>query len=195
MMIFVAPSAWIRSWASRLVPSPTASIEITAATPKTIPRTVRPERSLCSSRLFIPSFRPRQMRLIAASLLFCLGRAAGRVGAGPAVLVSGSAVVGGVAAERGGLGLHGGARPGAGAVVDDQAVAHPDDPLGVLGDVVLVGDQDDRLARVVEPAEHVHDLVARLGVEVAGRLVGQDDVGVVDQRAGDRHPLLLAAGE
>ena len=33
------------------------------------------------------------------------------------------------------------------------------------------------------------------GVEVAGRLVGQDDVGVVDQRPGDGHALLLAAGE
>ena len=85
--------------------------------------------------------------------------------------------------------------PRARAVVDDQTVAHPDDPLGVLGDVVLVGDHDDRLAGVVELAEHLHDLVAGLGVEVAGGLVGQDDVGVVDQRAGDRDALLLAAGE
>ena len=84
---------------------------------------------------------------------------------------------------------------GARAVVDDQAVAHPDDPLGVLGDVVFVGDHDDGLARVVEPAEHLHDLVAGLGVEVARRLVGEDDVRVVDQRAGDRDALLLAAGE
>ena len=89
----------------------------------------------------------------------------------------------------------GGEHPGAGAVLDDQAVAHPDDPLGVLGDVVFVGDHDDGLAGVVEPAEHLHDLVAGRGVEVAGRLVGQDDVGVVDQRPGDRHALLLAAGE
>ena len=32
-------------------------------------------------------------------------------------------------------------------------------------------------------------------VEVAGRLVGQQHVRVVDQRAGDREALLLAAGE
>ena len=39
----------------------------------------------------------------------------------------------------------------------------------------------------------ISSLVAR--VEVAGGLVGEDDVGVVDQRPGDRHALLLAAGE
>ena len=33
----------------------------------------------------------------------------------------------------------------------------------------------------------------RLGVEVAGRLVGPHDRGLADQRAGDRDPLLLAA--
>ena len=33
------------------------------------------------------------------------------------------------------------------------------------------------------------------GVEVAGGLVGEDDLGLGDERAGDRHPLLLAAGE
>ena len=72
-MMFVAPSSWNRSWASRLDPSPTASIEMTAATPKTIPSTVRPERSLWSSRLFMPSFRLRQMRPM-------IGRAPGGIG-------------------------------------------------------------------------------------------------------------------
>ena len=32
-------------------------------------------------------------------------------------------------------------------------------------------------------------------VEVAGRLVGQQHRGLLDQGAGDRHPLLLAAGQ
>ena len=34
-----------------------------------------------------------------------------------------------------------------------------------------------------------------LRVEVAGRLVGQDDPRLADQRAGDGDPLLLAAGQ
>ena len=37
--------------------------------------------------------------------------------------------------------------------------------------------------------------IAGLGVEVAGRLVGEDDGGAVDERAGDRHALALTAGE
>jgi len=36
---------------------------------------------------------------------------------------------------------------------------------------------------------------ALLAVEVAGGLVGHDQVGVGDDGAGDRDPLLLAAGE
>ena len=32
-------------------------------------------------------------------------------------------------------------------------------------------------------------------VERAGRLVGEEHVGLADERAGDRHALLLAAGE
>ena len=49
--------------------------------------------------------------------------------------------------------------------------------------------------RLLEAAEDRVDLVAGLGVELAGRLVGQDQDRLLDQRPGDRHPLLLAAGE
>ena len=45
------------------------------------------------------------------------------------------------------------------------------------------------------PAEEVEDLLAGLGVQVAGGLVGQQQGRVVDQGPGDGHPLLLAAGE
>jgi hypothetical protein len=44
-----------------------------------------------------------------------------------------------------------------------------------------------------ELAEQAGDLPAVGGVQVGGRLVGQDHRGVVGQRAGDRHPLLLPA--
>jgi hypothetical protein len=36
---------------------------------------------------------------------------------------------------------------------------------------------------------------AGAGVEIAGGFVGVDDAGVVDERAGDGHALLLAAGK
>ncbi len=48
---------------------------------------------------------------------------------------------------------------------------------------------------LVQLAEEVQDLLRGFAVEVAGRLVGQEDGGVGDQGAGDRHPLVLAAGE
>ena len=47
----------------------------------------------------------------------------------------------------------------------------------------------------VDPVEQPHDALAGGGVEVAGRLVGQQDQRPVDEGPGDRHPLLLAAGQ
>ena len=41
----------------------------------------------------------------------------------------------------------------------------------------------------------VEDVAAGARVERAGRLVGEDDLGPGDERAGDRDALLLAAGE
>ena len=43
--------------------------------------------------------------------------------------------------------------------------------------------------------EQVHHLAAGARVEIARRLVGQQDRRLVGQRAGDGHALLLAAGE
>ena len=43
------------------------------------------------------------------------------------------------------------------------------------GDVLLVGDEDDRLALGVEFVEEGHDLRAGPAVEVARRLVGEQD--------------------
>ena len=45
------------------------------------------------------------------------------------------------------------------------------------------------------PRRSVEDLAAGARVEVAGRLVGEHDRRPRDERAGDRHALLLAAGE
>ena len=55
-----------------------------------------------------------------------------------------------------------------------------------------MGDRDDG-ARVLlqEPLEPEH----RLGVEVVGRLVEQQQVGVAEQEPGERDAALLAAGE
>ena len=62
-------------------------------------------------------------------------------------------------------------------------------------DVVLVRDQHHVMPCAVELLQQRHDLEAGARVERAGRLVGEDQQRVVDQRARDRHALLLAAGE
>ena len=88
----------------------------------------------------------------------------------------------------------GGARPA--FVRNDLSIAHGQDAIRIGGDVGLVRDHDDRdAAFAIERGERLHDLVRRAGVEVAGRLVRQQQARVVDQRARDRDPLLLAAGE
>ena len=58
-----------------------------------------------------------------------------------------------------------------------------------------MGDHDDGDALVVQFLEHAHDFDAGLAVEVAGRLVGEQQRRLVHQRAGDGDALLLAAGK
>jgi hypothetical protein len=71
-----------------------------------------------------------------------------------------------------------------------------DDALAERGDDVgVVGGHHHGDAELVDPQEQLDDLPADQRVEVAGRLVGDDQARVVDEGPGDRRPLLLAAGE
>src|ERR1700733_3089586 len=82
-------------------------------------------------------------------------------------------------------------------LLDGQlAVAHRAEALRAPGDGAVVGDHDHRQAVVLpELLKQGDDLVAGVLVEVAGRLVGEQHLGLLDQRAGDRDALLLAAGQ
>ena len=82
-----------------------------------------------------------------------------------------------------------------GASATTCAVPHPDDPAGLRGHVGLVGDQDDGAARLVQLVEQRQHVCGRHRVEVAGRLVGQDQRRLGDQRPRHRDPLLLTAGQ
>ena len=69
-----------------------------------------------------------------------------------------------------------------------------------VGDVerllLVVGDEHGRHVHlVVQPAQPVPQVGAHLGVEGAERLVEQQHLRVDGERAGERHPLPLAAGE
>ena len=62
-----------------------------------------------------------------------------------------------------------------------------------LAKVGLAHREDHRDAGHVQLLEQGDDLLGGVAVQRAGRLIGKDDMGIVDQRAGDGHPLLLAA--
>ena len=47
--------------------------------------------------------------------------------------------------------------------------------MGVGCDIELVGDEDDGVTLLLEPIEDAHDFPAGLGIQVARRLVGQQD--------------------
>ena len=76
---------------------------------------------------------------------------------------------------------------------DAAAAIELEDPLrDVVEEVAVVGDRHDRAGVLLqEPLEPVD----RLGVEVVGRLVEQQQVGVAEEQPGERHAPLLAAGQ
>ena len=81
-------------------------------------------------------------------------------------------------------------------VANHATLLEGDDALAERGhDVGVVGGHQDRHAEVVDAQKQLDDLPADQRVEVAGRLVGDDEARVVDERPSDRRPLLLAAGE
>ena len=108
-------------------------------------------------------------------------RGEGRHGRAAHALVHRRGKLGGVRLEGVGVGA-------------DDAVLQLDDAGGVLvGQLRVVGDHDDE-AVFGHFLQQLHDLDAGLAVQCAGGLVGQQDVRVVDEGAGDGHPLHLAAG-
>ena len=77
--------------------------------------------------------------------------------------------------------------------VADPPVADDEDAVGVGGRLRIVGDEDDRLAALDARApERIEDLGAGRVVEVAGRLVGEQEGRPGDERPGDGDALLLA---
>jgi hypothetical protein len=77
----------------------------------------------------------------------------------------------------------------------DRPVAHHDVALRESRNVRLVRHHHDRDPALVELLENVHDLETCAAVEVAGRLIGEDDFRIVDESTRDRDSLLLAAGK
>ena len=62
------------------------------------------------------------------------------------------------------------------AVVGDPAVDEVDEPVGHVGDVALVGDDDHRHALLLDRLQHLHHVARGRRVERAGRLVGEQQL-------------------
>ena len=58
---------------------------------------------------------------------------------------------------------------------------------------VMRGADDGHAVVGVEVFEDVDDFLPGAGVEISGGFVGEDHGGIVGQRSGDGHPLLLSA--
>src|SRR5262245_16658655 len=81
-----------------------------------------------------------------------------------------------------------------GGIVDDLAMIHLDAAIVAGADEleVMCG-HDHRGPRRVDLAEELKYSAGRAFVEVARRLVGNEDEGIVDQGAGEGNTLLLTA--
>src|ERR1039458_525815 len=80
-------------------------------------------------------------------------------------------------------------------ITEHLSVADVDDPVGVFRNIVLVGDENNGIALLMQAIQERHNFQAGLGVKVTCGLVGEKDRRIVHQRAGDSHPLPLASGE
>ena len=77
----------------------------------------------------------------------------------------------------------------------DAAVEQVDDPAAPFGNLAHLRRHDDGDTSCVHLRQDVEKPFRSVCVEVAGRFVGQHDVGPDDERARHRDPLLLTIGE
>ena len=65
----------------------------------------------------------------------------------------------------------------------------------LMRDLSGMGDDDDAPSGLSQPQEDIHDLIPGMRVEIAGRLISEDHGRIIAERSGDRHTLLLSAGQ
>ena len=80
------------------------------------------------------------------------------------------------------------------AVIDNLAVLHPNDSVGIfLCQFRIVGNHNHK-AILRHLLQQIHDLHAGFAVKSAGGLIRQQNIRIVNQRTGDGHTLHLTAG-
>ena len=79
-------------------------------------------------------------------------------------------------------------------IPDDSAVSHPDNPVGIqIGKLRIVGDHDHKTV-FRHLFQKLHDLDTGLGIQSTGRLICQQNTGIVYKGTGHSHTLHLTAG-
>ena len=76
----------------------------------------------------------------------------------------------------------------------DLSVTQVYDPCGVLLGQLRVMRHHDHQPVFGYLTQQIHDLYAGVAVQRAGGFIGQQDIRIIHQSAGDRHPLHLSAG-
>ena len=77
---------------------------------------------------------------------------------------------------------------------NDSSVLDGDGAVRHGGQIRVVGDDDKSLVHLIAQSEkELVEFLCRLGVEVAGRLVGQHHGGLIDEGTCHGNALLLAA--
>ncbi len=81
--------------------------------------------------------------------------------------------------------------------VDQRALFKPDQLRAGCGGNKpdVVGGDDDRRPQPVHRRQQVQDALGHGGIDIARRLVGNDQLGAGNHGTSDGHPLLLAAGQ
>ena len=79
--------------------------------------------------------------------------------------------------------------------VDDAAVEEVNVAIGVAGVARIVRDHADGRAALMQLVQQVHHRLAALRIEVAGRLVGEQNDRLAGDGARDGDALLLSAGQ
>jgi len=83
-----------------------------------------------------------------------------------------------------------------GSIDGNPSVLEPEHIVGqVYQRRVMRGDQRGEALGMNNRPEEPHDLPAGLRVQLAGRLIGDQQLGAASKRPGDRDPLLLTAGQ
>src|SRR5699024_487628 len=84
-------------------------------------------------------------------------------------------------------------RPVHPGIAFNLAIAPSYDAAGMIGDIILVGNQQNGSAHAAELLKKHHSFSPGLGIKVPGGLVRKQYRWVVHQRPGNSHPLALPA--